>query len=70
MKSPKCFKGQVQGEILAEERKGGGNSGFGFDPVFKPIRTGKTFAEMSVLEKNKFSHRAEAFRAFAEWYKV
>jgi XTP/dITP diphosphohydrolase len=70
MKSPKCFKGQVQGEILAEERKGDGNSGFGFDPVFKPIRTGKTFAEMSVLEKNKFSHRAEAFRAFAEWYKV
>jgi XTP/dITP diphosphohydrolase len=70
VKSPKCFKGQVLGEIVTEEKRGDGNSGFGFDPVFKPIRTSKTFAEMSILEKNRFSHRAEAFRAFAEWYKV
>jgi XTP/dITP diphosphohydrolase len=70
LKSPKCFSGQVQGEIVAEERRGDGRSGFGFDPVFKPVRTDKTFAEMSILEKNRFSHRAEAFRAFAEWYKT
>jgi XTP/dITP diphosphohydrolase len=70
MKSPKCFSGQVQGEIMPEERRGDGSSGFGFDPIFKPIRDGKTFAEMGISEKNKFSHRAEAFRAFAEWYKA
>jgi XTP/dITP diphosphohydrolase len=69
LKSPKCFSGQVQGEIVTEQKRGNGNSGFGFDPIFKPLRANKTFAEMSILEKNGFSHRAEAFRAFAEWYK-
>jgi XTP/dITP diphosphohydrolase len=59
----------VQGEIATEQRRGNGNSGFGFDPIFKPIGANKTFAEMSILEKNGFSHRAETFRAFAEWYK-
>jgi XTP/dITP diphosphohydrolase len=69
LKSPKCFSGQVQGEIVTEQKRGNGNSGFGFDPIFKPLRANKAFAEMSILEKNGFSHRAEAFRAFAEWYK-
>jgi XTP/dITP diphosphohydrolase len=70
LKSPKCFCGQVQGEIVTEEKRGIGNSGFGFDPVFRPIRANRTFAEMGISEKNAFSHRAEAFRAFAEWYKT
>jgi len=69
LKSPKCFNGQVEGEIVTEQRKGDGSCGFGFDPIFRPIGSGKTFAEMSISEKNGFSHRAEAFRIFAEWYK-
>jgi len=69
LKSPKCFKGEVQGEIMIEQKKGKESSGFGFDPIFKPNRASKTFAEMSISEKNRFSHRAEAFRAFADWYK-
>jgi len=69
LKSPKCFNGQVRGEIVTEQKRGNGNSGFGFDPIFKPIRASRTFAEMSILEKNGFSHRAEAFRVFAQWYK-
>jgi XTP/dITP diphosphohydrolase len=69
LKSPKCFSGQVEGELITEQRRGDGNSGFGFDPIFKPIGARKTFAEMSISEKNGFSHRAEAFQAFAEWYK-
>lgn len=69
LKSPKCFSGQAQGEIATEQKRGDGNSGFGFDPIFRPIRASKTFAEMNILEKNGFSHRAEAFRAFAQWYK-
>jgi XTP/dITP diphosphohydrolase len=66
---PICFTGQVEGEIVEKARKGSGNSGFGFDPVFKPNGTIKTFAEMDVMEKNKYSHRADVFRRFAKWYR-
>jgi len=64
--SPKCFHGKVKGKISQEER---GNSGFGFDPIFKPADScNKTFAEMTTEEKNKFSHRAQALTKFAQWY--
>ncbi len=65
--SPKCFRGKVQGKITIKER---GNQGFGFDPIFEPENeVDKTFAEMTTTEKNKFSHRAQALRKFATWYK-
>lgn len=64
---PVCFKGEANGEIIEDVRKG--CSGFGFDPIFKPSGSEKTFAEMSIDEKNKHSHRAKAFRKFAKWYK-
>lgn len=64
-----CFLGEVAGEITQEERKGNNESGFGFDPIFKPADCEKTFAEMTMAEKNRFSHRASALRKFAEWYK-
>jgi XTP/dITP diphosphohydrolase len=64
--SPKCFHGKVEGKISQEER---GDSGFGFDPIFKPADSyDKTFAEMTTEEKNKLSHRAQALTKFAEWY--
>lgn len=66
---PLCFDGKVFGEITMKERKGDHRSGFGFDPVFKPVNCNKTFAEMSVAEKNSCSHRANALCQFAEWYK-
>jgi len=69
LESPICFSGQVSGEITTEERVGSGGSGFGFDPVFRPSKGRRTFAEMSIAEKNAYSHRATAFRRFAEWYK-
>jgi len=63
---PKCFRGMVEGKIVYEER---GKQGFGFDPVFEPFGgNGKTFAEMTTQEKNKYSHRAQALRKFAKWY--
>jgi len=68
--SPVCFSGEVHGKIAFEERRGDGKSGFGFDPVFKPAHSRKTFAEMSIIEKNLHSHRANAFRKFAKWYKT
>lgn len=61
----KIFTGEVEGYIAREPR---GSSGFGFDPIFIPAEgDGKTFAEQSVEEKNKLSHRARAARKFAEW---
>lgn len=51
------FEGIVEGEILKEPR---GLSGFGYDPIFVPDGYNKTFAEMSLSEKNKISHRARA----------
>lgn len=65
MDEPLCFVGKVKGQILRRER---GISGFGFDPIFTPLKCSKTFAEMTVREKNRFSHRALAFREFAKWY--
>ncbi|HDN05922.1 XTP/dITP diphosphatase [Candidatus Bathyarchaeota archaeon] len=69
LKSPICFKGEAVGEVTKVERKGKGKSGFGFDPIFKPVGSDKTFAEMTTAEKNRYSHRAKALRKFAEWYK-
>ena len=51
------FEGICPGKII-EERKG--NNGFGYDPVFVPNGSDKTFAEMDMAEKNKFSHRKKA----------
>ena len=63
---PTCFRGKVEGKISLQER---GTSGFGYDPIFKPTEgNGRTFAEMTLNEKNGYSHRAEALRKFAEWY--
>jgi XTP/dITP diphosphohydrolase len=63
---PKTFHGKVEGRIVQEER---GDTGFGFDPIFAPSKgNGRTFAEMETMEKNEFSHRAEALRKFAKWY--
>jgi XTP/dITP diphosphohydrolase len=67
--NPQSFHGEVQGEITTAERKEEGKSGFGFDPIFQPIGSPKTFAEMTIEEKNGYSHRAMAIRKFAEWYK-
>jgi XTP/dITP diphosphohydrolase len=64
-KLPKCFNGKVEGKITQVI---GGSQGFGFDPIFHPEKSEKTFAEMSMAEKNEHSHRARAFRRFAEWY--
>ena len=61
--------GEAAGKITTEERRGNGKSGFGFDPIFQPSGSAKTFAEMTIEEKNGFSHRAKAVRKFAEWYK-
>lgn len=58
------FEGIVKGEILKEGR---GTNGFGYDPIFEPENCGKTFAEMTMAEKNSYSHRARAFAKMIEY---
>jgi XTP/dITP diphosphohydrolase len=65
---PRCFMGESNGEITLTERKQQGKAAFGFDPIFQPAGSSMSFAEMTIEEKNGFSHRARAIRKFAEWY--
>ena len=65
---PEYFEGESKGEITQTERKPQGKLPFGFDPIFQPEGSSKTFAEMTVEEKNGYSHRAKAIRKFAKWY--
>lgn len=51
------FEGVVNGVITIERK---GSSGFGYDPVFVPEGFTTTFAQMTMDEKNKLSHRALA----------
>ena len=51
------FEGICPGKIISEKK---GLNGFGYDPVFIPDGSMKTFAEMKMDEKNKFSHRKKA----------
>lgn len=51
------FEGICEGKIIDDRR---GNSGFGYDPVFVPEGENRTFAELDMSEKNKFSHRKKA----------
>ncbi|TMI95096.1 MAG: RdgB/HAM1 family non-canonical purine NTP pyrophosphatase [Bacteroidetes bacterium] len=51
------FEGICKGVIISEKK---GKAGFGYDPVFVPEGAIHTFAEMSLEEKNLFSHRKKA----------
>jgi XTP/dITP diphosphohydrolase len=58
------FAGTVEGTIRHERA---GTGGFGYDPVFQPDCYNITFAEMSLDEKNKLSHRAKAVEKLVEF---
>lgn len=51
------FEGIAPGNILDKPM---GKEGFGYDPVFQPEGSNLSFAEMSLLDKNRLSHRAKA----------
>jgi len=51
------FEGIVRGKIIDQKR---GSQGFGYDPLFVPDGYNRTFAEMSLAEKNPISHRGFA----------
>lgn len=52
------FEGRVEGQVIWPMR---GNQGHGYDPVFLPDGYDQTFGEMDRWEKNRISHRADAF---------
>lgn len=53
----KCTHAICEGELLSQERGGGG---FGYDPLFIKHGYNKTFAELTETTKNQISHRAKA----------
>jgi XTP/dITP diphosphohydrolase len=60
----KTFYGVVEGTILDAPR---GHNGFGYDPLFYFPQIGKTLAELTAVEKSRYSHRGAAFRQFLDW---
>ncbi len=59
------FSSATEGTIQMKAR---GTNGFGFDPIFVPMWTSKTFSEMELKEKTVYSHRAKAISKLALWY--
>ena len=61
----KCFfEGVVKGVILKEKS---GKDGFGYDPIFRPVGYKESFAEMSIAQKNKISHRGLAVKKLVKF---
>ena len=58
------FEGSIEGIITNEKI---GHNGFGYDPIFRPNNFNLTFAQMSVKEKSKISHRAKAVSKFVKF---
>ena len=61
------FSGIVNGEIL---ERYSGVGGFGYDPLFRPDGYEQTFAEMTMSEKNRISHRALATKSFIDYLSI
>ncbi len=60
------FEGRIDG-VIAQGRRGTG--GFGYDPVFIPEGSGRSFAEMTPEEKNSNSHRSRAVAQLIDFLK-
>jgi XTP/dITP diphosphohydrolase len=61
------FQGEIRGVITQKKQ---GSQGFGYDPIFMPDGYGCTFAEMSLEEKNRISHRALAVHKLIEYLSI
>ena len=60
------FEGVIKGEISTSPK---GQDGFGYDPIFIPEKYELTFAQLTMHEKNKISHRSRAFKKLIEFLK-
>ena len=60
------FIGRIKGRIVFPAK---GKNGFGYDPIFIPYGQKKTFGELKKREKQKISHRYEAFKKIKKYFK-
>ena len=60
----KTFAGACEGTLLSQRQ---GTGGFGYDPLFLPNESKSTFAQISLDEKAKISHRARALNKLIDW---
>ena len=60
------FEGKVKGEIAYELK---GTQGFGYDPIFIPVGSTLSFAEMPAGEKHSISHRGRALKKLVDFLK-
>ncbi len=58
------FEGIVEGVILTEKR---GEEGFGYDPIFQPDGYDRSFAQLTMQEKNEISHRGRAVQKLLQF---
>ncbi|MCY3999037.1 MAG: RdgB/HAM1 family non-canonical purine NTP pyrophosphatase [Flavobacteriaceae bacterium] len=61
---PHFIKGEVEGLITTKKQ---GEKGFGYDPIFIPQGHQHTFGQMSLDQKNLYSHRAKAINALSDF---
>ena len=60
-----CVSGKVEGSISSKPK---GKNGFGYDPIFVPNKSGKTFGEMKFKVKSKLDHRYKAFQKIKKFF--
>ncbi len=60
-----CVKGKVEGYISSKPQ---GKNGFGYDPIFIPLKKRKTFGEMRPSQKYKIDHRYQAFKKIRKFF--
>jgi XTP/dITP diphosphohydrolase len=61
------FEGIAPGEITSSPS---GEGGFGYDPIFQPLGFDRTFASLSLAEKNEISHRGKAVKALLNFLRA
>ncbi len=60
-----CVIGKIEGYISHEPK---GKKGFGYDPIFIPLKKSKTFGEMDFEKKSKIDHRYKAFKKIKKFF--
>lgn len=63
--TPEFFSGRIEGTLVFPARGAGGH---GYDPIFQPKGLDKTFAELSINEKQALSHRGRALQQIIDKY--
>jgi len=60
-----CVIGKIEGHISHKPK---GKKGFGYDPIFIPLKKSKTFGEMDFEKKSKIDHRYKAFKKIKKFF--